>query len=297
MDEVAAILAIIAAASFALAATLWQRASMSLEGVTFRRPKSFLKLITAWVWLLGLAAQILGVVLQAAALDRGRVSIIQPLLVTTIIWAIPFGYFLTGQKIVSREILGAAVTVLGLALYGVYGDPSSGVDNAPASEWSSAIIVIAAICLGLLLFANRGGPAAKAALFGTTAGILYGLSATLMKPVVENAHTEGWGVFGDWEFWAMATAGLVGFLLQQISLSTGKLVASVATVSVANPIVSIILGALVLQETLSQDNLVVAIAGLALALLGAAVIAATQEKSKEDAGGQGLQTAGAAPPT
>ncbi len=200
---------------------------------------------------------------------------------TSIIWAIPLGYFLTRQQIYRREILGAGITVAGLAIFGVYGDPSAGVDDAPASDWSSAIIVIAAVCVALLLFANPGGPSTKAALFGTTAGILYGLSATLMKPVVENLHTEGWAVFENWEVWAMAIAGIVGFLLQQISLSTGKLVDSVATVSVANPIVSVILGALVLQETLSQDHLVLAISGLAIALLGAAVIAATQEKTKE----------------
>jgi hypothetical protein len=36
------------------------------------------------------------------------------------------------------------------------------------------------------------GLAAKLAL-GTIAGLLYGLSATLMKPVVENLHARGLG--------------------------------------------------------------------------------------------------------
>jgi hypothetical protein len=35
------------------------------------------------------------VVLQGAALDRGRLAIVQPLLVTSVIFAVPFGYFLT----------------------------------------------------------------------------------------------------------------------------------------------------------------------------------------------------------
>ncbi len=70
---------------FALAATLWQKAALGLSGVSFRQPKTLVVLLTRWVWLLGLGAQVVGVVLQAAALDRGRVSIIQPLLVTTVI--------------------------------------------------------------------------------------------------------------------------------------------------------------------------------------------------------------------
>jgi drug/metabolite transporter (DMT)-like permease len=68
--------------------------------------------------LLGLVAQIVGVILQAAALDRGRVSIIQPLLVTTVVWALPLGYFLTHQAIGAREVIGGAVIVVGLGLFG-----------------------------------------------------------------------------------------------------------------------------------------------------------------------------------
>jgi drug/metabolite transporter (DMT)-like permease len=281
VDELAAVLAILSAMCFALAATLWQRASTGLDGVSFRHPKSFVNLLTEWVWLLGLAAQIGGVVLQGAALDRGRVSIVQPLLVTTVIWAIPLGHFISGQKIVRREILGAGVIVVGLAVFASFGRPATGVDDAPASDWVASIIVIGVACAALLLFANRGSLTLKAAMYGTAAGILYGLSATLMKPVVEDLHTEGAGVLETWELWVMAAAGIGGFLLQQISLSTGKLVPSVATVSVANPIVSVMLGALILQETLEKDpswHAVLAVGGLAVALFGAVVIAGAKEK-------------------
>jgi drug/metabolite transporter (DMT)-like permease len=285
LDDVAAILALLAAVCFALAATLWQRASLSLSGVSFRNPKSFLVLLTQWVWLLGLAAQIVGVALQAAALDRGRVSIVQPLLVSTVIWALPLGYFLTHQTVGRREILGAAIIVVGLALFASFGDPAGGVDNAPGSDWVASILVIGSACAALLVFANRGSLSTRAALLGTVAGMLYGLSATLMKPVVENVHVEGvGGVIAGWEFWVWAAAGIIGFLFQQLSLSTGRLVPSVATVSVANPVVSVLLGALVLQERLDQNPLwhaVVAVGALCLALLGALVISSARERERE----------------
>jgi drug/metabolite transporter (DMT)-like permease len=285
VDELAAVLAILAAVCFALAATLWQKAALGMSGVSVRRPKSLVVLLTQWVWLLGLAAQIGGVALQAAALDRGRVSIIQPLLVTTVIWALPLGYFLTHQTIGRREVSGAVIIVVGLALYASFGDPAAGIDNAPGSDWAAAIFVIVAACIALLLFANRGSLSTRAALLGTIAGMLYGLSATLMKPVVENLHTEGLGnVIAGWEFWVWAAAGIVGFLFQQLSLSTGRLVPSVATVSVANPVVSVMLGALVLQERLDKNppwHAVVAVGALCLALLGAVVISSAREHGDE----------------
>ena len=285
MDELAALLAILAAMFFALAATLWQKASVSM-GIEPGDSKAFARLLTNKIWLLGLVAQILGVLLQAAALDRGRVAIIQPLLVTTIIWAMPLGYFLTQQRIVRRHIVGAALVVIGLAVFASVGDPAGGIDNAPASTWLTAIIVVVAACAALLLFGRRGGLSARAAVFGATAGILYGVSATLMKPVVEEFHAGGLGhVLATWEFWVMALGGLVGFYLQQVSLATGRLVPSVATVSVANPVVSVLLGVLVLQERLDQPpawHVVVAVGGLATALLGAVVVAsATEEGAPE----------------
>jgi drug/metabolite transporter (DMT)-like permease len=284
VDEIAAILAILAAISFALAATLWQRAAVA-AGISAGDAHGFAGLLANPVWLAGLVAQTLGVLLQAAALDRGRVAIIQPLLVTSIIWAMPLGYFLTNQTITRRHILGAAVVVVGLAVFASVGDPAGGVDDAPTSDWIAAFLVIGTACAALLLFSRRGGLSARAAVLGATAGMLYGVSATLMKPVVENLHESGAvAVLESWELWVMALTGLVGFYLQQLSLATGRLVTSVATVSVANPVVSVLLGVLVLQERLDQPpawHAVVAIGALAVALLGAVIVASATEGEKE----------------
>jgi len=289
VDGLAVALALLAAVCFALAATLWQKAALGLTDVSFRHPRSMLVLLIQWVWLLGLLAQVVGVVLQGAALDRGRVSIIQPLLVTTVIWALPLGYFLTHQAIGAREVIGAAIIVVGLALFASFGDPAAGLNDAPASDWVASILVIGAACAALLVFANRGSLSTKAALLGTVAGLLYGLSATLMKPVVENLHTEGvGGVVAGWQFWVWAAAGIIGFLFQQLSLATGRLVPSVAAVSVANPVVSVMLGALVLQERLDKNppwHAVVAVGALCLALVGSVVISSAREgrQSEEQA--------------
>ena len=284
MDEIAAALALIAAAAFALAATLWQRASMD-AGVEPGDSRGMLGLLTNWVWLLGLAAQITGVLLQGAALDRGRVAIIQPLLVTSVVWALPLGHLLTNQTINRRHIMGAAVIVVGLAGFGGVGDPAAGVDDAPLSDWIVVLIVLAGIAVGMMVMAGRGGPNAKAALYGATAGVLYGASATLMKPVVEGWHDDGiGGVLAGWEFWVMAVSGLVGFYVQQMSLATGRLVTSVATVSVVNPVVSVSLGAIVLQERLDSDpfwHWGVAVGALALALFGAVLVASASAREPD----------------
>jgi drug/metabolite transporter (DMT)-like permease len=239
------------------------------------------------MWLLGTLALFAGYIFQAAALDRGRLSIIQPLLVTTVVFALPLGYFFTGQVVGRKEIVGAAVILAGLALFTYFADPSGGVDNAPGGEWAIAIAAIGAVCGVLLVVGGRDDASAttRAAVYGTVAGILFGLSAALTKPTVEYLH-EGVGeLFSHWEGYALAVAGVLGFVLQQVSLGTGKLAPSVATVSVANPVVGILIGTLLLEERWSKPgwHILLGASGLVLALVGAVVISISTEAGKEKA--------------
>jgi drug/metabolite transporter (DMT)-like permease len=275
----ASVLALVAAFFFALAAALQQKGALNLPEVSLRNPASLARLAGQTMWLLGTAALLTGYVLQAAALDRGRLAIVQPLLVTTVVFALPLGYFLTKQHVGRREIVGAAVIVFGLAHFAIYGDPAGGRENAPGEEWAIAIAILGAVCGVLLLIGGRGGLTMKAAVYGTVAGILFGLSAALTKPTLEFLHDGIDELLSHWEPYALAVAGLLGFALQQVSLGTGRLAPSVATVSVANPVVGILLGAILLDERLSRPAWHVAVAyiGLGVALAGAVVISIARE--------------------
>ncbi len=151
----------------------------------------------------------------------------------------------------------------------------------------------------LFVLGGRGTLDRKAALYGACAGVLYGLSASLCKPTVEIFGDSGLGtVLTSWEFYAFAIAGILAFVIQQISLSTGNLAASVATVSVCNPLVSIVIGTLLLDERLEEPrwHKIVAYAGLALALVGAAAISMATESAKERDADSSAETPPAAAP-
>ena len=101
------------------------------------------------------------------------------------------------------------------------------------------------------------------------------------KPGVHESAEE---LVTHWEPYALAIAGVLGFVLQQISLGTGKLAPSVATVSVANPVVSILLGIFLLDERLSRPawHIAVAVVGLGVALVGAVLIALARHEGEEE---------------
>ena len=245
-------LALIAAFLFALAATLQQKGALNLPTISLADPMSLVRLVGQKVWLLGTVALFAGYLFQAGALDRGRLSVIQPLLVTTVVFALPLGYFLTKQHVGRREVIGAIVIILGLGLFVYFGDPAGGKENAPNDEWAIAIGALVALSAVLLVFGSRGGLSMKAAVYGTVAGLMFGLSSALTKPTLDYLHESVSTMLSHWECYALAIAGVGGFVLQQVSLGTGRLAPSVATVSVANPLVGILLGILLLDERLSR---------------------------------------------
>jgi hypothetical protein len=159
-----------------------------------------------------------------------------------------------------------------------FGDPAGGRENAPGAEWAVAIAVLTLVCAALLVLGGRS-LTARAAVYGTIAGILFSLSAALTKPTLGYLNAGFGELFSHWEGYALAVAGVLGFVLQQVSLGTGRLASSVATVSVANPVVGILLGTILLEERLSRPAWHVAIAciGLGLALAGAVVISVARE--------------------
>src|SRR5262249_11700520 len=160
-----------------------------------------------------------------------------------------------------------------------------GNDNAPAKEWALAVLLFGGVAAALLVMGGKGSLVRKAGLYGACAGVLYGLSASLCKPTVEILGDDGIGaVLTSWEAYAFAVAGILAFIVQQISLATGKLATSVATVSVCNPLVSIVIGTLLLDERLAEPtwHKIVAYCGLGVALFGAVVISLATEGEKEE---------------
>src|SRR5688572_17459082 len=107
----AIILAIAAAALFALGTVLQQRAAMSedIEGDVGAGAGLMMRLVRRPVWLAGIGVDAIGFAGQAAALGIGRLAVVQPLLALQVVFALPLGARLSGQKIGRREIAGAAI--------------------------------------------------------------------------------------------------------------------------------------------------------------------------------------------
>jgi drug/metabolite transporter (DMT)-like permease len=271
------VLALIAALLFALGTVLLQRAGLE-EGTEGSTSGLLVRMARRPVWLAGIAADALGFVAQAAALTIGRLAVVQPLLVSAVVFALPLGAKLTGQRIRKIDAGAAALVTVSLILFLTIANPSGGRDDAPLGQWLIAIGAIGAICVPLVVLA-RGVPAGRrAALLGTAAGLLFALTAALTKAVTDRLGEGLVEALLDWRLFALIAIGYISMTLNQLALSTGALAPAAATSMAFDPIASVILGVTLLEESIHETTLGTLVTLLALvgALAGMVVLATGQ---------------------
>jgi drug/metabolite transporter (DMT)-like permease len=251
----AVVLAIGSAAVFALGTVLQQRVVMDAPEARQASAEILFKLIRHPVWVGGIAAYGIAFGLQAAALGDGRLVVVQPILATTIVFALPLGVWLSAQNVTRRDVLAAFVVTVGLALFLLLADPSGGRQDAPVGEWIVAGAVVVGIATALVLAGLARAGALRAALLGTASGLLFGLVSALTKGAVEVLQDDGADVLLNWHLYALLVVGFAGMTITQLSLQTGILPPAVATSSIFNPAASVVLGLTLFEEQVHHSTL------------------------------------------
>jgi drug/metabolite transporter (DMT)-like permease len=250
----AVILAFGSAAVFALGTVLQQRVVMDVPEAKEASAGLLFRLIQHPVWLGGIAAYGIAFGMQAAALGDGRLVVVQPILATTIVFALPLGVWLSAQRVTRRDVIAAFVVTAGLALFLVLADPSGGREDAPAGEWVVSGAVVIGVAAGLTVAGLARAGALRAAFLGTASGLLFGLVSALTKGAVEVLQDDGVGVLANWHLYALIVVGFAGMTITQLSLGTGILPPAVATSSIFNPAVSVVLGLTLFEEQVHHST-------------------------------------------
>jgi len=268
-------LALVAAVLFSLGTVLQQQVAATASEEEARGAGFLLRLARQPRWLAGIVADGLGFVAQAAALGLGRLVVVQPLLATSVVFALPLGARFEHKRVSRPEVLGALAVTAGLGAFLVLADPGGGVNNASATAWVVSFAVAAVLCGALTLSARGRAPVHRAALLGTAAGILFALSAALTKATVEQLDDGVLAVFEHWQLYALVVVGYVSMTLSQASLQAGALAAAVATQMALDPVASLFLGTLAFEETIHDDTgtLLAALVAFAVMIGGIAFLA------------------------
>ncbi|MEZ0357456.1 DMT family transporter [Mycobacterium sp. SA01] len=279
-SDIATLFALGAALLIAIGDVIQQRSAHDVTDQQVGPIALFLQLLRDRTWWLGSLVAAGGFALQAAALGFGSVLLVQALIVTSLLFALPLSARFAGRRITRYQWIWAVLLATAVAVIVTVGDPSKGQARAGFEMWSWVAATLGPLLLLCLLGARvfRGKPVA-AVLLGLVAGSLWGLFAVLMKGVVDELDHGIVAVLKLPELYVWAVVAIAATAIQQSSFRAGSMAASLPAVTVSEPLVASVLGVAILGEMLRPGR-----SGWAFLVIAVVVmIAATVELARTEA--------------
>jgi drug/metabolite transporter (DMT)-like permease len=235
------------------------------------------------MWLFGALALIAGFVFQAIALHIGALSIVQPLMVAELVFALLIRRLWFHHRISAAAWWSAVITCAGLGVFIVASEPDGGRMTASTSEWFSASLVLGGIAFLMTVAARWGTPTAKAALYGTATGVVWALEASFIKSMTDVLAQYGlFRMFLHWPVYAVIVGGILGNILMQAALHVGPLNVSSPLMVATDPVVSVALGVWLFAEEFTDDPLRIALSAAGFLVLALGIWLMTRYAPTED---------------
>jgi hypothetical protein len=271
MPWLAALLAFGAAALFAVGAVAQQQAAA--EQPDARGLRLMFRLLMSPRWLAASFGNVCGYGLQACALAAGSLLLVQPILVTTLVFALPLGARWNHRAITHREIGWAVALCVALAVFLLASNPEGGRNLAPLGDWWSSILICGAIVVvaGGIAVANEGR--VRALCFAIVAGTCVGFASALTKSVVARLGHDVVATFGRWEFYALIGVAALGIFAQQLAFQAGSLEVSFPATMVLDPVVAMFVAINTLHERVRASGTEWVLIAASAAVLVAGTIA------------------------
>jgi hypothetical protein len=225
------------------------------------------------LWLFGVGAMIGSFVLQAIALHEGRMSVVQSILVTELVFSLLIGRAWLRRAVAPAAWISASFTSAGLAVFLVMSEPTGGHPGATRSAWLPALLVFGGLTAALTALAASGSPVRRAGLYAAAGGITGALFATFLKSATDVLSNDGVvATLEQGAIYGLAITGVVGTILTQAALHHGPLAVSQPLLVIVNPLVSIILGVWLYGEHFEGGAWKVAVGALGFATMMIGVV-------------------------
>jgi drug/metabolite transporter (DMT)-like permease len=226
------------------------------------------------IWWAGVGAMILGQVLGGIALQLATVTLVEPLLSTSLLFAFGFAAWISEMSVRWFEVVGALLLSAALGVFIAVGNPRSTV--VPSQRRP---ILILAVCLViglvavLVIVGSRRGLLGRSVLLASGAGLLYGLQDAATRASTVIAQREGLVALLHTGWSLVVIGGAAGaLLLSQTAFNAARLDYSLPPITAAQPIAGIALGVTLLGDRLSVSPGALAVEAICVVAMVAGVL-------------------------
>jgi drug/metabolite transporter (DMT)-like permease len=269
------LLSLASAASYGMAAVLQHHAAIREPPELSLRAGLLVRLARRPLWLVGNVLDGVGYLFQFLALRRGSLVLVEPLLVLSLVFALPVGAWLEHRRASGADITSTVVVAAGLALFLGVARPGIGHPHASNAAWAVLTAAIAASCGAMVLGARGGSQRRAAVLLAAGSGTAFGYVAAVTERIGHILNAGAVHTLTTWEPYALLAGGVGALLLTQSAFHAGALRLSLPTLTVAQPLVAVAIGLGFFGEHVNSRGLapIVEFLGLAMVTAGVFVLA------------------------
>ena len=244
------------------------------------------------LWWAGTVAAAAGYAFQAMALAHGSLLLVQPLLVSSLLFVLPLSAWRTGSRVPSVEWAWALLLTAGLAVFVLVGQPREGNYRPPVPAWTLALTLAVPVVLICVAAARRSDGRVRATSLGVAVAVGLGMIAVLTKICTHRFAVGGWqGLLTIPAPYVLIALAVTVTALQQWAFRAGALQASVPIMLVGEPVVAVLLGIIVLGEHLRPHGAgILALPGAVVAMLAATIALGREEAAQTEEAGKQLAT-------
>jgi drug/metabolite transporter (DMT)-like permease len=226
------------------------------------------------LWWAGIGAMVVGQLLSGYALQLATVALVEPLLSTSLLFALVFSSVLSRIRIRWTEIAGSVLLSAALGVFIYVGNPHSSDGPRPDNLIIMVAILAVLAAVAILVAVAKHKPLiSESILLAAGAGVLYGLqdASTRGALVTFDHHGLVHAFLSPWPY-IVVGAAVIGILLAQSAFKTARLDYSLPPIAATEPVVGILLGVTLLGDELSVTPLALALQSLCLVAMIAGVM-------------------------
>ncbi len=232
------------------------------------------------LWWAGMIAAIAGYVFQALALANGSLLLVQPLLVSSLLFALPLSAKLSRQRVRWADWGWATLLTVALAVFVLVGQPREGHNRPAVPAWTLALAISVPLVIACVVAARRAIGTLRAMLLAIPVAVLLGMVAVLTKICAHRVAVGGWHAL--WTVpapYVLAAVAVALTIVQQAAFHAGALQASVPIMLVGEPIVAVLLGMIVLGEHVGVHGPAAGVLIVTVVAMAASTIALARDQA------------------
>jgi uncharacterized membrane protein len=233
-------------------------------------------------WQIGAIAESLAAVFELIALYYGNLLIVEPLLMTNLVFLLIIVHFRLKKPVSPREWIGIISTCVGISLFLIIANPHGGQAHYGFSWVPTILIICTLLASGAAITRKLKTTKQRGALGALTGGLSLGLTAALTRLTMIQFHTGIMATMTHWPLYALLISATVSLFAVQIGYGSGPLTITQPVLEITSPIISVLLGLFMFGDSINTSPLAILIELLSflLAVMGVALLGSSKRVIK-----------------